>query len=60
MREFPGVFHLRQRWDGQASCDGASAEERAAWLVANQQMDQEARWGNMELKPQQLTNLPAH
>ncbi|CAK9043376.1 unnamed protein product [Durusdinium trenchii] len=56
MREFPGVFHLRQRWDGQASCDGASAEERAAWLVANQQMDQEAaRKKVMQEFPKQFT-----
>eukprot|EP00913_Durusdinium_trenchii_P004726 g4389.t1 len=42
--------------DGGALCDGASAEERAAWLVANQQMDQEAaRKKVMQEFPKQFT-----
>ena len=38
MKEFPSVFNISQTWHGETLCDGMRAEDRAKWLVENQQM----------------------
>ena len=38
MKEFPSVFNISQIWHGETLCDGIRAEDRAKWLVENQQI----------------------